>query len=67
MVLLGTIGKALFLIFAGILLLRIAGRKTISQMTLPETTIDWKHLYLEKRWSSFKMDKFKQMRCVNFD
>ncbi|MED4884436.1 MULTISPECIES: DUF421 domain-containing protein [Bacillus] len=39
MVLLGTIGKALFLIFAGILLLRIAGRKTISQMTLPETII----------------------------
>lgn len=37
--LLGTIGKALFLIIAGILLLRIAGRKTISQMTLPETII----------------------------
>ncbi|MED1419822.1 DUF421 domain-containing protein [Bacillus smithii] len=39
MVLLGTVGKALFLILAGILLLRIAGRKTISQMTLPETII----------------------------
>jgi uncharacterized membrane protein YcaP (DUF421 family) len=38
-VLLGTIGKAFFLIIAGILLLRIAGRKTISQMTLPETII----------------------------
>ena len=37
--LLGTIGKAFILIIAGILLLRIAGRKSISQMTLPETVV----------------------------